>query len=140
MRHPYPSPNLKVRRRGNQRLYETSVSIFNPVNHSHTLILSYLVLRMINFHPEITDNEILTLRSILTHKIFQQLLDMRLRHNHDWLYAHIRSNEARKFLRRDFSQPFETRDFGFTAQLFHGFLLSLFVVTIKGFLFVPYPE
>ena len=81
---------------------------------------------------QIVDDEVLALHGILSHIVFQKLLNLVVLMQRNLLQTHIRTYEMSKLLRRNLAETLESGDFRVWSE-FTDSLLALFVtITIVG--------
>src|ERR1700744_3727235 len=66
----------------------------------------------VQFYFQVIDDKLLSFLGVFAHIIFQDLLDMRFRHDHDGLDAHVGADEAGELVGRNFTQALEPGDLG----------------------------
>ena len=82
---------------------------------ARTLTLRGRILYQVQFDLQVIDDELLAFLCILAHIIFQDMLDMRFRHDQDGLDAHVGADEPGEFVGGDLAQPFKAGDLGLVA-------------------------
>ena len=75
------------------------------------LFLSYFF-RPIFLDYQVVDDEVLALHGVLTHVVLQEFLHLVSLVEGYLFQSDVGTNEACKFIRRDFTQTFEAGDFG----------------------------
>ena len=91
-------------------------------------------LRVVLYY-QIVDYKVLTFHSVLAHIEFEQGIHAVLFAQCHTIQTHIRTDECAEFLRRYFSQTFESGYFGFIAKTFYGSDAFIVIIAINGIVF-----
>src|SRR5690606_30518146 len=99
-----------------------------------------ILLHQIHFHFQIVYDKTLSLGSVFSHIKLQQILYSGFFIQHYGIKADIFSYKILEFIRRNFSQSFESCDFGFAFKFFNCFCFLPFRITINSFFLVAHPK
>ena len=91
-------------------------------------------------NPQVLDDELLALHSVLAHVVFQQFLDAEVVAKDDRLKPHVGADETTELVGGDFAQAFESGDLGLLAAFLLGGDAFLVAIAVVGLFLVAHAE
>ena len=99
---------------------------------NRTFLFIVVVFGLVFLDNEVVDDEVLTFHRVLAHIVFQKLLHLVVLMQGDLFQSHVRTYEARKLLRRDFTKTFESGNLWIGTQLLNSLQALFITITVTG--------
>jgi eukaryotic-like serine/threonine-protein kinase len=95
---------------------------------------------VLHWHDKVLHDVVFAFGGVFAHVEAEDVLGVSFGGGFHLAQAHFFADELFEFVGRNFTETFETGDFGGSSELFRGRVALGFAVAVMGFLFVAHPE